>query len=137
MLVTMSGRGRDTARGFTLIELMIVMVIMLVLVGISLAIYGNSVTRSREAVLRTNLKTMREVIDAYYADKGEYPQALQDLVSDEYVDEIPADITGTTETWRTTMSDPDPGNPSASPGISDVHSGSEQTGLDGVPYADW
>lgn len=130
-------RVRDEARGFTLIELLTVMVIMLVLVGISLAIYGNSVTRSREAVLRTNLKTMREVIDAYYADKGEYPQALQDLVSDKYVDEIPADITGTPETWRTTMSDPDPGNPSASPGISDVHSGSEQAGLDGVPYADW
>jgi general secretion pathway protein G len=113
------------------------MVIMLVLVGISLAIYGNSVTRSREAVLRTNLKTMREVIDAYYADKGEYPQALQDLVSDEYIDEVPADITGTPDTWRTTMSDPNPGNPSASPGVSDVHSGSEQTGLDGVPYAEW
>ncbi len=130
-------RGRQGARGFTLIELLTVMVIMLVLVGISLAIYGNSVTRSREAVLRTNLKTMREVLDAYYADRGEYPQSLQDLVGDKYVDEIPDDITGTPETWRTTMSDPDPGNPSASPGISDVHSGSEQTGLDGVPYADW
>jgi len=130
-------RAWRTARGFTLIELMIVIVIMLVLAGISLAIYGNSVTRANEAVLRTNLKTMREVIDAYYADKAEYPQTLQDLVSDEYLDEIPADITGLTDTWRTTMSDPDPGNPSASPGVSDVHSGSDQAGLDGVPYAEW
>ena len=135
----MKGQARAwrTARGFTLIELMIVIVIMLVLAGISLAIYGNSVTRANEAVLRTNLKTMREVIDAYYADKAEYPQTLQDLVSDEYLDEIPADITGLTDTWRTTMSDPDPGNPSASPGVSDVHSGSDQAGLDGVPYAEW
>ena len=130
-------RARGLARGFTLIELMIVMVIIVMIAAIALAIYGNSVTRAREAVLRTNLKTMREVIDAYYADRGEYPRTLEELASDRYVDEIPADITGTTATWRTTMSDPDPGNPSASPGISDVHSGSEQAGLDGVPYAEW
>jgi general secretion pathway protein G len=130
-------RVRERARGFTLIELMIVMVIIVMLAAIALAVYGNSVARAREAVLRTNLKTMREVIDAYYADRGEYPRTLQELVTDKYLDEIPADITGTPETWRTTMSDPDPGNPSASPGISDVHSGSEQTGLEGEPYAEW
>jgi general secretion pathway protein G len=130
-------RVRERARGFTLIELMIVMVIIVMLAAIALAVYGTSVARAREAVLRTNLKTMREVIDAYYADRGEYPRTLQELVTDKYLDEIPADITGTPETWRTTMSDPDPGNPSASPGISDVHSGSEQTGLEGEPYAEW
>jgi general secretion pathway protein G len=130
-------RVRERARGFTLIELMIVMVIIVMLAAIALAVYGNSVARAREAVLRTNLKTMREVIDAYYADRGEYPRTLQELVTDKYLDEIPADITGTPETWRTTMSDPDPGNPSASPGLSDVHSGSEQTGLEGEPYAEW
>jgi general secretion pathway protein G len=133
----MLSRVRERARGFTLIELMIVMVIIVMLAAIALAVYGNSVARAREAVLRTNLKTMREVIDAYYADRGEYPRTLQELVTDKYLDEIPADITGTPETWRTTMSDPDPGNPSASPGISDVHSGSEQTGLEGEPYAEW
>jgi general secretion pathway protein G len=135
--VTRQGRERALARGFTLIEVMIVMVILVLLASISLAIYGTSVRRADEAVLKTNLRTMREVIDAYYADRQEYPQSLDDLVTGRYLDRIPEDITGSTGTWRTTTSDPAPGNPSASPGISDVHSGSDQVSLEGEPYAEW
>jgi len=131
-------RRRIRDHGFTLIELMVVMSIIVVLAGIAVAIYGNSVTRSKEAVLRTDLFRIRDAIDQYYADKNKYPSDLQALVSDKYIRAIPIDpFTNSTETWQTVMSDPQPGNPSAEIGVFDVKSGAEATALDGSRYADW
>jgi general secretion pathway protein G len=124
--------------GFTLIELLIVMVLIVLLAGIVLAVYGNSVTRAKEAALAEDLFQMRKAIDEYYADKGKYPADLDALVSEKYLRQIPPDpFTGSTDTWQEIQSEGDPSNPSAEPGISDVKSGSDQSGLDGRPYAEW
>ena len=124
--------------GFTLIELMIVMVIITILAGIGLAVYGNSVQSAKEATLRTNLHGMREAIDQYYADKNHYPSSLASLVEDKYIREVPLDpITRSAETWQTTLAEPEPGNLSAESGIYNVKSGAEGTGLDGTPYSEW
>ena len=126
------------ASGFTLMEMMIVMVLIVILAGIGLSVYGTSVQRAKEATLKEDLFRMRDAIDQYYADKNKYPGSLEDLVSEKYMRAVPQDpFTQSTETWQTTMSDPDPGNPSQQSGISNVKSGSEQTGLDGSRYADW
>jgi general secretion pathway protein G len=125
-------------RGFTLIELMVVMAIIVVLAGIGLNVYTNSQTRAREAVLKEDLFRMRDAIDQYYADKNEYPASLDELVSAKYLRALPADpFTNSPETWQTTLSEPDPANPSAIPGIYDVKSGSDRTALDGTLYANW
>jgi general secretion pathway protein G len=124
--------------GFTLIELVIVMVLIVLLASVSLAVYGNSVTRGKEAALKEDLFQMRKAIDEYYADKGKYPTDLQTLVTEKYLRTIAPDpFTGSAETWQQIPSELDPGNPSAEPGISDVKSGSDQTGSDGKPYSEW
>ena len=124
--------------GFTLMEMMIVMVLIVILAGIGLTMYGNSVQRAKEATLKEDLFRMRDAIDQYYADKNKYPSNLDALVSEKYLRAIPVDpFTGNAESWQTTTSDPDPGNPSLDTGISNVKSGSDQTGLDGTRYADW
>jgi general secretion pathway protein G len=124
--------------GFTLIELMIVMALIVVLASIGLAVHANSQTRAREAVLKEDLFRMRDAIDQYYADKNTYPPALDALVSEKYLRAIPVDpFTNSAETWQTTMSEPDAGNPSAQPGIFDVKSGSERVAIDGTTYANW
>ena len=124
--------------GFTLIELMIVMSLIVVLAGIGLATHANGQTRAREAVLKEDLFRLRDAIDQYYADKNAYPASLDALVTDKYVRAIPVDpFTNAADTWQTTMSEMDPANPSAQPGIFDVKSGSERTALDGTRYADW
>ncbi len=128
-------RGRD---GFTLIELLIVMVLLVLLASVSLAVYGNSVTRGREAALKEDLFQMRKAIDEYYADKGKYPSDLQALVTEKYLRSIPPDpFTNSADTWQQIQSDSDPANPAAESGISDVKSGSEQTGSDGKPHSEW
>jgi general secretion pathway protein G len=126
------------ASGFTLMEMMIVMVLIVILAGIGLTVYGSSVQRAKEATLKEDLFRMRDAIDQYYADKNKYPGSLEDLVTEKYMRAVPQDpFTQSTDTWQTTMSDPDPSNPSQQSGISNVKSGSEQTGLDGSRYADW
>jgi general secretion pathway protein G len=125
-------------QGFTLIELMIVMVIITILAGIGLAVYGNSVQSAKEATLREDLFRMREAIDQYHADRNKYPATLEALVEDKYIRQVPVDpITRSADTWQTTMAEPEPGNPSAEPGIYNVKSGAEGTGLDGTPYSEW
>jgi general secretion pathway protein G len=127
-----------TARGFTLIEVLIVVTLVVILASIGMPMYQNSVRRSREAVLREDLYRMRDAIDQYYADKTKYPQALQDLVSDGYLREIPKDpMTDSAESWTTVPAEPDPANPIAEPGIFSVKSGSDATAMDGSRYADW
>jgi general secretion pathway protein G len=131
-------RPRPVA-GFTLIEVLVVMVIITILAGISLGIYTNSVTRAREAVLKQDLMEMREAMDRYYADKNKWPASLETLVEEKYIRAVPVDpITNSSTTWQTTFGEPDPSNPSSEPGISDVHSGADQVSpLTGTPYSEW
>jgi general secretion pathway protein G len=124
--------------GFTLIEVLIVVTLVVVLASMGMVQYTNSVQRTREAVLKEDLFRMREAIDQYYADKNAYPAGLQDLVSGGYMREIPEDpMTRSRETWQTTPAEPDPANLNLQGGIYDVKSGSELTALDGTKYAEW
>jgi general secretion pathway protein G len=129
---------RARADGFTLIELMIVMAIIVILAGIATALYVNSIQRSKEAVLKSDLFRMRDAIDQYYADKNKYPASLEALVSEKYLRTVPVDpMTNSSETWQTTMAEPQPGSSFSDTGIFDVKSGAEDTALDGTRYADW
>ena len=125
-------------QGFTLIELLVVMAIAVILAGIGMTLYGTSVTRAKEAALSEDLFQMRKAIDEYYADKQKYPSSLDALVSEKYLREIKPDpFTQTVDSWQTTMSEPDPANPSAETGIWNVKSGAPGTGSDGRPYSEW
>jgi len=131
-------RAASRARGFTLVELLIVISLISILAAMGLVQYKNSVVSSREAVLRTDLFRMRDAIDQYYADKGKYPSALDSLVSDGYMRKVPEDpVTKSSDTWVTVPAEPDPNNPSAEAGIYDVKSGAQGTALDGSNYSDW
>ena len=134
-----SGRsGVLSTDGFTLIELLIVITLISLLATMGVVQYRNSVQSTREAILRTDLFRMRDAIDQYYADKTKYPASLEALVSDGYMRKIPEDpITQSADTWQTVPAEPDPGNPSAEPGIYDVKSGATGTALDGTSYADF
>ena len=125
--------------GFTLMELLIVMGIIVLLSGISLVVYNNSIVRARESALRANLTGLRKALDEYHADKNSYPSSLEDLVAEKYIRSVPVDpFTGSADTWQPVMSDADPSNPSAQPGIFDVKSGAGGTSpFDGTRYADW
>jgi general secretion pathway protein G len=124
-------------RGFTLVELLIVISLISILAAMGLVQYRNSVVSAKESVLVTDLFRMRDAIDQYYADKGKYPSSLDSLVSDGYMRKIPEDpITKSSDTWTTVPAEPDPNNPSAEPGIYDVKSGAQGTALDGSNYSD-
>src|SRR5262249_21747247 len=134
---TVTGSRRNE-RGFTLIELMVVVSIIVTLATIGMVQYRQSVLMSREAVLRSDLHDMREAIDQYYADKNKDPSALEDFASEVSLGAMPKDpSTNSIDTGQPLQSDPDPANPSATVGIRDVKSGSEQTAMDGSRYADW
>src|SRR4029079_6997951 len=107
--------------GFTLVELLIVMSIILVLSAMSIAQYRQSVAIAKDAALRSDLFFMRDAIDQYYADKGKYPESLQTLVSENYIRAIPKDpVTQSTDTWQTEPAEPQPGANTAEPGIYNV-----------------
>lgn len=126
------------SRGFTLIELMIVMSILLILITIAIPLYNRSILRARESVLRQDLFTMRQVIDQYTLDKQKAPQSLEDLVSAGYIKVIPNDpFTGRNDTWQTVQEDVTLDPSVTEPGISDVHSGSNVVGTDGTTYSSW
>ena len=128
----------DREAGWTLIELLVVMTLIGVLASLALVQYRNSIQASKEAVLKADLFHMRDAIDQYYADKGQYPASLQALVTDGYLRAVPVDpITRNADSWTTTPAEADPNNPTASPGIYDVKSGADGTALDGTRYADW
>jgi len=134
-----SGRGSAAGRrGFTLIELMIVMAVISILVAIAVPVYNRAITRSKESVLKSNLFTIRSLIDEYTYDKQKAPQSLQDLVSDGYLREVPMDpMTNSRDSWKIIMEDPSNAMNPQEPGIYDVHSGSDKTSLEGTAYSDW
>ena len=124
--------------GFTLVELLVVIAMITILAAMAVVQYRNSVQRTQEATLKTNLFRMRDAIDQYYADKGKYPSSLDNLVSEQYLRRIPLDpFTNSTDSWQTVPAVPDPANPSAEPGIYDVKSGAQGTALDGTNFSDW
>ena len=124
-------------RGFTLIELMVVMAIITILLSLAVPAYQKSIVRSKESVLRNNLFTIRTVIDEYTYDKQKGPQALTDLVSEGYLRAVPIDpITGSNQ-WKVVMEDAVTSVNQTEPGIFDVHSSSDKTSLEGTPYSDW
>jgi general secretion pathway protein G len=128
---------RDS-RGFTIIELLVVMTIIVVLATIGLTQYRRSVIFARESVLHEDLFRMRDAIDQYYADKNQYPSGLDALVAEGYMRAVPKDpFTNSDTSWQTVASEPDAANPTALPGINDVKSGAETTALDGSRYSDW
>lgn len=134
----MTRRARQAALGFTLIELMVVLSLIVVLASVAMVQYRRTIVYSREAVLRDNLHKMRDAIDQYYADKNAYPSSLGALASDGYLREIPKDpITDSVSTWQEIPAEPDAANPIAAPGVYDVKSGSEETALDGSRYSEW
>jgi general secretion pathway protein G len=134
----MGHRTRSGRAAFTLIELMVVMTIISVLISVAVPLYQKSILRSKEAVLRNNLFTLRTVIDEYTYDKQKAPQTLQDLVSDGYLRQIPVDpITGSADSWKLVMEDATNMVNQTEPGIFDVRSGSDKTSLEGSPYSDW
>ena len=124
--------------GWTLIEMLVVLSLIMILSSLALTQYRNSILSAKEAALRSDLFLMRDAIDQFYADKGKYPDSLDTLVSEHYLRSIPQDpITKSTSTWQTINADTEPGQAAASPGIFEVKSGSPDIALDGSRYADW
>jgi general secretion pathway protein G len=124
--------------GFTMIELMIVIAIIMILASVAVVNYQHSVWRAREAVLRQDLFTMRSSIDQYTLDKKKAPQSLDDLVTAGYIKAVPKDpITNSTDTWVTEQEDSLMAIDQTEPGIVDVHSGASGTATDGTPYSSW
>jgi general secretion pathway protein G len=133
----LAGRLRRLA-GFTFVELMVVISIIVILLTLAVPIYNKTIVRSKESVLKNNLFTLRSVIDNYTYDKQKAPQSLQDLVEAGYLREIPVDpMTGSSQTWKLIIEDASQSVNQSEPGIFDVRSGSDKTGLDGTPYSDW
>jgi len=131
-------RRRRHDDGWTLIELLIVITLIMILASLALVQYRNSITLTKEAATRSDLFLMRDAIDQYYADKGKYPESLQTLVSEHYLRSIPVDpFTRSADTWQVEMAQPDPGAVSASTGVYNIRSGSDGTALEGGRHADW
>jgi general secretion pathway protein G len=129
---------KATESGFTLIELMVVMLIIGVLMAIAVPNYIAAVKAARESVLKEDLHIMRNAIDAYTTDKQKAPQSLQDLVENGYLKSIPTDpMTRATDSWVVDQSDALHSIDQTDPGIDDVHSGATDNGSDGQPYSTW
>ena len=130
-----AARRTTPRRGFTLIELIVVMAIVALLVSIAAPRYLLSVDRAREASLRSSLQVMRQAIDQFSADRGRYPDSLQDLVDLRYLRQVPEDpLTGQRDSWVLLQPAPDSVIPGA---VWDVRSGAAGRGRDGALYADW
>ncbi len=124
--------------GFTLVELMVVMLIIAILMAVAVPSYISAIKSAREAALRQDLHTMRDAIEQYTEDKQAAPQALDDLVQAGYLRSLPIDpMTHTSDTWVPITSDSLSSIDQSDPGISDVHSGSDQIGSDGTAYSEW
>src|SRR5436309_1840694 len=125
-------------RGFTMIEMIIVIAIILILTSIAVPIYTGHVLRAREAVLHEDLYTLRNAIDQYTQDKAKAPQSLDDLVSAGYMRALPKDpFTNARDTWQPVTDDTIASPDQTASAITDVHSGSSQVGSDGTPDNTW
>jgi general secretion pathway protein G len=125
-------------RGYTLIEMIIVMAIISVLLAIAVPMYQKSITRTKESLLKNNLFSMRTVIDEYTFDKQKAPQTLRDLVDQGYLRDVPLDpMTGNNQSWRIIMEDAVTSVDQTAPGIYDVRSGSDKKSLEGTMYSEW
>ena len=126
---------RPVQRGFTLIELLVVMGIIGIMIVIAAPIYQKSIIRGKESVLQSNLEALRSAIGVYTLDKDKAPSSLQDLITEQYLHELPQDpMTGQSDTWRIVIEEP---AVSVSGGISNVRSGSDKISLSGTSYSDW
>ncbi|HEU0121517.1 MAG TPA: type II secretion system protein [Bryobacteraceae bacterium] len=124
--------------GFTIMELMVSMAIVLVVISVAVPLYQKSVIRARESVLRQNLFSLRTVIDEYTYDKQKAPQQLDDLVREGYLRQMPLDpIVGNNSSWKVIMEDASASASQNEPGIFDVRSSSEKSSLEGTPYSEW
>jgi general secretion pathway protein G len=132
-----SGSKTRRSSGFTLLEMMIVISIMVILMSIALPIYNQSVVRSREAVMRQDLFELRSLISQYTLDKQKAPQGLDDLVTAGYIKIVPKDPMTNEANWEVVQEDVLLAVDQQDPGISDVHSASSLTGSDGTAYSTW
>jgi general secretion pathway protein G len=124
--------------GFTLVELMVVMLIISILLAIAVPSYMSAIRSAREAALREDLHTMRDAIEQYTEDKEQAPQSLDDLVQSGYLKALPIDpMTHRADTWVPDQSDTYSSVDQSQTGINDVHSGSDQVGGNGEPYSQW
>jgi general secretion pathway protein G len=130
-------RSRASSRGFTLLELMIVLSIIMILMAVAVPVYNQSIVQARESVLRSNLSTLRMVISQYTLDKQKAPQGLDDLVQGGYLRQIPTDPMTRQTNWEVTQEDVLMAVDQQEPGITDVHSASNGTASDGTAYSTW
>jgi general secretion pathway protein G len=139
MVRQMAIRGKKAGeQGFTLIELMVVMLIIGVLMSIAVPSYIGAIKAAKESVLKEDLHVMRNAIDSYTMDKQKAPQSLQDLVENGYLKVIPLDpMTRTSDSWVVDQSDALHSVDQTDPGIDDVHSSDQEAGSDGQPYSTW
>jgi len=130
-------KRRFRTRGFTLIEMIIVIVVMGVLMALALPMYNQSITRSKEARLLHNKAVLNDLVQQYSLDKKKAPLSLQDLVDAGYIKSIPDDITGNNTSWQTDNEDPEHAWDPNEPGITCVYSGSDAESTNGTPYSSW
>lgn len=130
-----SGRAREN--GFTLVELMVVMMIIAILAAVAIPVFRSAIQSAREAALKEDLHVMRDAIDSYTMDKNKAPQSLDDLVQSGYLKKIPVDPMTHSSDWVTSSDDTLSDVDQTDGGINDVHSSSDQSGSDGQPYSSW
>jgi general secretion pathway protein G len=130
--------NREAEQGFTLLELMIVMVVIGLLAAIAIPAYTSNIRNAKEAVLKEDLHTMRQAIDSYTVDKAKAPQSLDDLVQAGYLKSMPVDpFTHRSDSWLPVQEDTLMSLDQTQAGIDDVHSGAQQTASDGTSYNTW
>src|ERR1051325_671066 len=129
-------RSKLRTAGFTLLELMIVISIIIILASITLPQYQKTVTHTRGTVLKGDLRKMRSLIDQFAADKGRLPQSLDEIVSEGYMREVPVDPFTGQKDWALTTGE-DPNSTEGAQGVTDVHSASADTSTEGTPYSEW
>jgi general secretion pathway protein G len=135
-LLSASCRVPPAFSGFTLLELMIVITIVIILAAIALPQYQKTILATREAVLRDDLYKMRSLLDQYAVDKQKLPQSLDDLVTEGYMRELPVDPMTGQKDWTITTGE-DPNSNSSEQGVTDIHSASADTSSEGTPYSEW